>query len=46
MMSSQLLDMDISPSGALGVCASESGKLWIWDADTGEIRVCCIEIKA
>ena len=38
-MSLQLLDMDVSPSGALGVCASDNGRLWIWDTDTGENRV-------
>ena len=36
----QLSCMDISGSGGLGVCASENGKLWVWDSDTGETRVC------
>ena len=31
--------MDISGSGALGVCSSDDGRLWVWDADTGETRV-------
>jgi len=35
----QLLSMDVSGSGALGVCSSEDGRLWVWDADTGETRV-------
>lgn len=34
----KLLDMDVSPSGALGVCAAANGRLWIWDTDTGENR--------
>lgn len=35
----QLLCADISPSGGLGVCSSEDGKLWVWEADSGEARV-------
>ena len=31
--------MDVSSSGGLGVSSSEDGKLWVWDADTGETRV-------
>lgn len=35
----QLLCADVSPSGGLGVCSSEDGKLWVWETDTGEARV-------
>ena len=35
----QLISMDVSSSGGLGVCSSEDGRLWVWDADTGETRV-------
>lgn len=38
----KLLDMDISPSGALGVCASDNGRLWLWDTNTGENK-CTLE---
>ena len=29
----------MSVSGGLGVASSEEGQLWVWDADSGEIRV-------
>ena len=35
----QLLYADVSVSGGLGVASSEDGKLWVWDADSGETRV-------
>ncbi len=35
----QLLCVDVSKSGGLGVCSAEDGKLWVWDTDTGETRV-------
>ena len=38
----QLLCVDVSGSGGLGVCSAEDGKLWVWDADTGETRVCTL----
>ena len=31
--------MDVSGSGGLGVCASENGKVWVWDPDSGETLV-------
>lgn len=34
----KLLCMDVSSGGGLGVSSSEDGKLWVWDADTGETR--------
>ena len=37
--------MDIAPSGELGVSSSEEGKLWVWEADTGEPRVCAINAE-
>ncbi|XP_065888941.1 proteasomal ATPase-associated factor 1-like isoform X2 [Dysidea avara] len=30
--------MDISSSGALGVCSAGDGNMWIWDTSTGETR--------
>ena len=36
----QLLCGDVSESGGLGVCSSEDGRLWVWDPDDGETRVC------
>ena len=35
----QLCDMDLSPSGGLGMASSVDGKVWVWDTDTGEKRV-------
>ena len=35
----QIHCMDISPSGGLGVCSSDNGKMWIWDTSNGETRV-------
>ena len=39
----QLLCADVSVSGGLGVASSEDGKLWVWDADSGETRVSCLK---
>ena len=38
--------MDVSGSGELGVSSSEEGKLWVWETDTSESRVCmCVHIS-
>jgi proteasomal ATPase-associated factor 1 len=33
-----LTDLDISPSGGLGVVASVDGQAWVWDTENGQIR--------
>ena len=38
----QLLCMNVSASGGLGVCSSDEGKLWVWDTDNGNTRVCVL----
>ena len=38
----QLLCMNVSPIGGLGVCSSVEGKLWVWDTDNGNTRVCVL----
>ena len=41
----QLLCGDVSGSGELGVCSSEDGRLWVWDADDGETRVSGVDSR-